>query len=652
MFFFVNIYLFDYFLFIKIKKMNCNLHNIIILFILIIIGYYLYTQLTNKNVFLEGFTIPSPIQNVAIENLNGNPLISRDIAADRKTIKSSSITLTPDTNNNVLISTRGLGWRPVDSNNRLINTNNNIIINLNNLNKINSIVISGIRTFKVFYSKSKNDDAFSYEEVLYKMCNNIPLSDSSITFETPSDNGTVDICYFGNLTTTDNKPVYANYIKIIPVETRGIISRIASGSKREQDTFDVNGMKIEIIGTPNNANPDFTKNSQLSILTLTDDYTPSNVNSKTWSILSTKPTKQQKVKVQFLSGNDLKTLKINGITFAPKSETEFISKLTIKYNLEETGMQKIINNINVCTPFIDSNNILKTNSAQNWTYFFDTPIIASELTIEPNISSINPGITIVNIYGTIINNGEIDAYKEQTKKDYCTSDSNTDDLSNSASSLLSQQLEIQQLCDAMEMQDKIKENNQKIQKNRQYLIQLEEQDRKIAALEDVVQKMKHQRMVREKTSDKNMVAEKIKQDNIETQLAKLIEDRKKNMRQLNVTLKLNDASLNKMNQTVEKLENTNGIGNNTSTTSLEGFTNPQNKKEIQQYEYSQGFYYRPYADSTVQTQLVESHEKPSPDLRLFGLAFNSEKVSPMKFYENKVMCTKGCDVNTQFIKMQ
>jgi hypothetical protein len=326
-------------------------------------------------------------------------------------------------------------------------------------------------------------------------------------------------------------------------------------------------------------------------------------------------------------------------------------KLTIKYNQLETGIEKIINNINVCTPFIDSSGTLKTNLAQKWIYFFDTPIVTSELTIEPNVSSSTPGIEIIDIYGEIIDDGELSVYKEKSKNDYCTADSQTDELSNSASSLLNQQLEIQQLCDAMEMQDKIKENNQKIQKNRQYLIQLEEQDRKIAALEDVVQKMKQVRLVRENTSDKNMVAEKIKQDNIETQLAKLIEDRKKNMKQLNVTLKLNDSSLNKMNQTVEKLENTHGIGNNTSTTTLEGFTNPQHK-ETQQYEYSQGFYYRPYSDSTVQTQLVETHEKPSPDLRLFGLAFNSEKVSPMKFYENKVMCTKGCDVNTQFIKMQ
>jgi hypothetical protein len=599
--------------------------------------------------FLEGFMSPSSIDVVPVGNLNGNPLIPRDINNTTTPLKPSTITTTSSTidSKNILISTKVLGWKPDNSNNTP-----SVIVNLNALYKIDSIIISGIRTFKVFYSKTKSGDPFSYEEVLYKMCSGTPLSDPSIIFETPLDTDGVNMFYFGNLTTTDGKPVYANYIKIIPVTTNGIISRVATNGKREQEIFDVNGMKLEIIGTPNNANPDFTKTSQLSQLTLVDDYDSANVSDKIWSTRSTTPANKQKVKLQFLSNSEPKTLKINGIKFGPKSETEFISKLTIKYKQQETGIEKIINNINLCTPFVDSTNTLKTNTSQEWIYFFDTPIVASELILEPNVSSINPGIEIKDIYGKIIENGELDAYKQSSKNDYCTSDSNTDDLSNSASSLLSQQLEIQQLCDAMEMQDKIKENNQKIQKNRQYLIQLEEQDRKIAALEDVVQKMKHLRMVREKTSDKNMVAEKIKQDNIETQLAKLIEDRKKNMRQLNVTLKLNDASLNKMNQTVEKLENTNGIGNNTATTSLEGFTNPQNKKETQQYEYSQGFYYRPYADSTAQTQLVESHEKPSPDLRLFGLAFNSEKVSPMKFYENKIMCTKGCDVNTQFVKMQ
>lgn len=627
--------------------MSTPIYNIVIIFILIVIGYFLYTQLNNKqkvNETVEGFEIA--------DNGQGNPLIKRIINTDGTV--SSSVSLTPalSANDNVLLSTGGNGWRPFNDDNSLIK-NCYASIRLDKLYKISSIKTSGITSFKLYYSK--NDDAFSYEEVLYKSYNDTALSDPSIIFESPYNNST-DICSFNNLTTTDIKPVYAAYLKIVPVETRTIISRFpTTTSRREQNTINTNGMKIEIMGYPNNAKPNFTETSQISKLTLIDDYKPANVNNKTWIWDSETSTSQntKQVKLSFEV-----PLTINSIVFKAASEEKFISTLTIKYKINETGIEKSIDNINLCTPYTvnnrDNTKKLKTDANTNLRYFFDIPIVASELILKPIVGSINPGIIIVDVFGKTMDDGEVIAYKEKSKNEYCTSDSDTSDLSNSASTLLSQQLEIQQLCDTMEMQDKIKENNQKIQKNRQYLIQLEEQDRKIAALEDVVEKMKHLRLVREKTSDTNMAAEKIKQQNIESQLAQLIKDRNKNMKQLNVTLKLNDASLNQMNQTVEKLETTNGIGNNTSTTTLEGFTNPQkqNKKETSQYEYSQGFYYRPYADSSVQTQLIESSEKPSPDLRQFGLAFNSEKVSPMKFYENKVMCTTGCDANTQFVKMQ
>jgi hypothetical protein len=628
--------------------MSILIYIIVILFILIVIGYFTYKQL-NNNQKVEGFG------NEINDNGQGNPLIKRNI---KDGVVSSSITLKPvipaDSNDNILLNTGGNGWKPFNNDdNKSLIKNCYASIKLDRLHKISSIKTSGIKSFKLFYSKT--DDSFSYEEVLYKTYEESPLADPSIIFESPYNTST-DICTFKNLTTTDGKPVYAAYLKMVPIETKTIISRFpTTGTIRDQVTIHEDGMKMEIMGYPNNAKPDFSQSSQSSKLTLIDDYSPGNVkNGHTWIWDPAKSTSPNSKQVKLSFGEPLT---INSIIFQAASEEHFISKLTIKYKIEETGIEKSIDNIYLCTPYTvnntDNTKTLKTDHTVPWTYFFNTPIVASELILKSIEGSDEPGITISEVNGQTMDNDAVDAYKQKSKNDYCSADSQTDDISNSAQELLSQQLEIQKLCDTMEMQDKIKENNQKIQKNRQYLMQLEEQDRKIAALEDVVEKMKHLRMIREKTSDTNMAAEKIKQENIESQLAKLIEDRNKNMKQLNVTLKLNDASLNQMNQTVENLENASGIGNNTSTTSLEGFTNPiKNKKEIPQYEYSQGFYYRPYADSTVQTQLVESHERPSPDLRQFGLAFNSEKVSPMKFYENKVMCTKGCDVNTQFVKMQ
>ncbi len=432
--------------------MSNPIYNIVIVLSLIIIGYFLLNYKQKVNETVEGFDVA--------DNGLGNPLITRIINTDGTVSSSVSVTPALSANDNILLTTGGNGWKPLNTDNSLIK-NCFASIKLDKLYRISSIKTSGIRSFHLFYSK--NGDAFSYEEVLYKSYNDTPLSDPSIIFESPYNTST-DICSFNNLTTTDGKPVYAAYLKIVPVETITIISRFPTtpgGSRRAQQTILQNGMKMEVMGYPNNANPNFTQTSQISKLTLIDDYRPSNVTNKTWiwnaATSTTQNTKLVKLKFEV-------PLRINSIVFKPASEENFISRLTIKYKIEDTGIEKNIDNINLCTPYID-NNTLKTNANYQWTYFFDTPIVASELIIKPIEGSINPGIIIDNINGQAMDDSEVTAYKEKSKNDYCTSDSNSNDISNSASELLTQQLEIQQLCDAMEMQDKIKENYQKIQKN-------------------------------------------------------------------------------------------------------------------------------------------------------------------------------------------
>jgi hypothetical protein len=169
--------------------------------------------------------------------------------------------------------------------------------------------------------------------------------------------------------------------------------------------------------------------------------------------------------------------------------------------------------------------------------------------------------------------------------------------------------------------------------------------------------MKHIRSVREKNNDHKMVDQQVKQSKIEGQLQQLVADRKKNMKQFNISLKLNNTSQTPM-----------PTGDNVSTTPLiatsptvamvpatEAFTNYSQQEQYPASTPNLGFYYRPYEDSTTKTQIIESSQEHSPDLRIFNqnnkkLGYQYEKVSPMNFYENKALqCTSGCDANTKFL---
>jgi hypothetical protein len=635
-----------------------NLCLIIGVAVILLIFYLYFTDYKNTPTgtkTLEGFI--SPISGSSLISIGANPLI------DRTTTTNVRITPAPNTNfdiTNILLGKTTPGWYPYSNNVTTLPGNANIIISLSTLNKITAIAITGVKAFNVFYSKS-NNDPFSYEEVLYQSLGDTTLSEPSLLFEL-CDNTVNNINVFGSLTTTDGKPVYASFIKIVPRELNSVFSTcndtsVGTGGRRTGSTIISDGLKLEVFGYPNDAKPDIGGESIKTYAKMYDEL-GNLLNNNIW--IDRTSNNDPRLKIVFsetvdtgikVTAKQINRIVFKGVNNGPdNTRYKYPGQISINYKLINSNINQTIPNINVNTDAGDNN---------QWSYYFPTPIIASELIIKPQNTFGEGSVTalaIADIFGYTVNDNQITALSEKSKKQYCSTDASNNDLSNSASELLNQQLEIQQLCDAMELQDKIKENNQKIQKNRQYLMQLEDQDKKIAALEDIVEKMKHVRTIREKNNDHNMVDEQSKQAKVDSQLAQLIADRKKNMKQLNLNIQLNTDSLNKMNQSVEKLENV--TGNNTATTPIEGFTNPVNKYiPTPTSNYSQGFYYRPYSDSTIKTQLIESSEQPSPDLRVFGSMNDKisdlyEKVPAMKFYENAALCTSGCDTNAKFVKMQ
>jgi hypothetical protein len=582
-----------------------NIYYLIIGLLLAIVILYIIYKFFNTKI-VEGFD-PN-VNGNDFSGLDANPLIDR--------IDGSNIIASPSNSSNIIIGSDGIGWKPSSI------KSSSVVVNLLALKKIKYIVVTGIIAFRVFFSTNEND-AFSYEEVLYQTKNNTPRDTPTLFYEV-ADSNVKSNTFFGNLTTADGKPIFAKYIKIVPVNFSDFLNE---EGPHTGSLFDNSGMKLDIFGFPNDAKPDTTGESLPYKMF---NELGNQLNDKKWT--DTTSNKDPRIKITFDEPKQ-----INSIVFSNAQSKSFVAEFSVIYKLSESDISNTINNIKG-NP--------SGSSVTTYSYYFNTPIVASELIIKPTKPSGSTGSLTMNINdikGFSVNKKQISALTEKSKKQYCSAKDDSGE-AGSVSELLNQQSEIQQLCDALELQDQIKENNQRIQKNKQYLTELEEQDKKIVELEEIVEKMKHIRAVREKNNDHKMVDQELKQNKIETQLSQLVEDRKNNMKQINLNLKLN----------------TNPTSTPTTQPALnlnEGFTNYSSSSQQAQSITTNnlGFYYRPYDDSTIKTQMVESSEEYSPDLRLFNqnkknIGYQFEKVSPMNFYENKAMkCTTGCDTNAKFI---
>jgi len=555
-----------------------NILGIILIIVLIgVILYYLVKNRISFNKLMEGFDptdVPTDVPTNAISNnqnickdisltgLLSNPLIDRN---------SSNVIINPSGAGNIVLGTSGLGcWSDLND-----ITNASIVINLNKMSKIEYIITHGLKYFKVYFSKTDNDTN-SYEEILYKDTE-IISNNNRIYFTASSFDG---ISKFNNLITSDGQSIFAKFIKIIPVKSDESFinpysnSNPTSTSTPLDNTIGPNGVKIEIMGYSNDS-----KISQggESLIGSCKFY---NINGDqiTQNWISEPSNKDPRLRIVFEENGIIVPKTIYSFKFSSSdnstSSQQWIKEFSVNYLHNKSKVSDTIYNIKG-----------NTNCGKNeYQYYFETPIIATELIIRPtqmNSLTKPAEMKITDIFGSQITQVQEKVLLDKSKQKYCSADN--PDGCGSVSDLLGKQSEIQQLCDALELQDQIKENNQRIQKNRQYIMQLEDHDKKIANLEEVVDKMKHLRTLRQKATDSQMTDQKATQSATDKQLQELVEERRKSQSQFNVKLNIQPGSLAGLETLVQNVQAAKGInpGNDTATTPLntstpakvEGFTN-------------------------------------------------------------------------------
>ena len=217
------------------------------------------------------------------------------------------------------------------------------------------------------------------------------------------------------------------------------------------------------------------------------------------------------------------------------------------------------------TPFIlpcnDNLFNCKTNQEDTVIYFPNT-IHIRELYLVPSDSDLNKifNIDSFEIYGMEIQDKDIDLFRENSSKCRKTinlpDEDNTSEENNSTetfrstlkegftsdASLINSFNNIEKLCEAIEYQEKIKTESNKVEKHKIYMTKLLEQEEQIKKLGLIIDKLQKQRETREQTNDTMNLAKYQKQKELEAKVIDLVNDRLDNQKSLDVRVNLRPSA--------------------------------------------------------------------------------------------------------------
>jgi len=196
----------------------------------------------------------------------------------------------------------------------------------------------------------------------------------------------------------------------------------------------------------------------------------------------------------------------------PLLNTDGPFKLSINY---ENGLYPG-NNFKIKQDYIVRNDPLALPNPTSKTYIqFPQPLIAKAITITaPRVNimdgtgrTIKLSITGLGAYGVIPSNTDITNYQKNVNLALTAEQSSRgkQDVCPSMDELVSKQNQAQAVCDNLEYQDKIKAEKIRLEKNKQYLLKLQQQQQQIDQLNTVIQTLDTKRQARATANDQARV---------------------------------------------------------------------------------------------------------------------------------------------------
>lgn len=211
------------------------------------------------------------------------------------------------------------------------------------------------------------------------------------------------------------------------------------------------------------------------------------------------------------SGSGAATTPTTSSCTTPPLNTEGPFKLEISY---ENGLYPG-NNFKIKQNYIMRNDPLALPNSTSTTYIqFPQPLISKAITLSvPRINVLDGSgktmklnITGLGAYGVIPSNTDIANYQKNVNLALTSEQSNRNrDICPTMDELVSKQNQAQAVCDNLEYQDKIKAEKIRLEKNKQYLLKLQQQQQQIDQLNTVIQTLDGKRQARASANDQARV---------------------------------------------------------------------------------------------------------------------------------------------------
>ena len=198
----------------------------------------------------------------------------------------------------------------------------------------------------------------------------------------------------------------------------------------------------------------------------------------------------------------LTTQQTPGVTVTNPAQSCF--SINIKY----TNTIYVSNNFNITTSYkvrSDINQIQdpSVTPPSNFVFIFlDEPIIASNLTLTiNNILNYTLSIPSITVNGVLPSADDITDFKRNVNSSLNNSASEDTNICPNINDLLEKQSKTQSICDNLEFQDKVKSEKIRLERNKQYLLKLKDQQEKIEELNTVIQDLESKRSARANLTD-------------------------------------------------------------------------------------------------------------------------------------------------------
>ena len=209
----------------------------------------------------------------------------------------------------------------------------------------------------------------------------------------------------------------------------------------------------------------------------------------------------------------------------PITDTDKPFNIIIKYNnsLYPTNEFKITTSYKVRS----DNNKLIHNMTNDYEFIFlDEPIIANKLMFNvQNISNYDLRISKISINGIEPTPLEIQDYQKTINIKVNANNQIDTNICPNIDTLIETQTKTQQICDNIEFQDKVKAEKIRLERNKQYLLKLKNQQEQIDELNNIIQDLENKRQSRATTADQSRVLQYQQQKSDASQIRDLANQR-------------------------------------------------------------------------------------------------------------------------------